>query len=194
MPQISEANIEEHVRKQTEILLDASAKLFRKNGYLKTDMGDIAKAMGLARNSIYRYYPNKDHILVACIQRALAPHIAIENAILEKYSDPHERLFALIDEQIAFSVGPDHVAAGFLNEIRSASPKLRNEIKNLHEEMQAALKNTIAEILSGKGRDPAIVSAIVLGMIQSATGLIVAKQNKSAVADELKASIQALLN
>ena len=191
MPQISEQSVEEHIRKQTELLLDASAKLFRKNGYLNTDMSDIAQAMGLARNSLYRYYPNKDHILVACIKRALEPHIEQENKILEEHDDPFDRLSALIDEQLAFSAGPDHIAAGFLDELRSASPELRKEIKALHEQMQAVLKLTVEEIVTAQGRDPEIVSSLVLGMIQAATG--VNKTDKKAVADELKRSIRAML-
>ena len=76
MPKINAASIEEHVSRQKELLLDEASKLFRRKGFRATDMADIANAMGLARNSLYRYYPNKDHILVACVQRDMSINFA----------------------------------------------------------------------------------------------------------------------
>ena len=65
MPRIAAANIKEHVRIQSEKILDAANVLFRNNGYHHTDISDIGSAIGLARNSLYSYFPNKDHILLA---------------------------------------------------------------------------------------------------------------------------------
>jgi AcrR family transcriptional regulator len=75
MPRIEAANIEEHVRLQTGRILTAATQLFRDLGYRGTDMEDIAQAVGLARNSLYRYYPNKDHILLACVLRDMVPFV-----------------------------------------------------------------------------------------------------------------------
>jgi AcrR family transcriptional regulator len=85
VPKISAANIEEHIRVQDGRILDAARALFSANGYRGTDMGDIAKAMGLARNSLYRYYSNKDHILVAVMQRDMIPYVA-RNRALERWA------------------------------------------------------------------------------------------------------------
>lgn len=75
MPRIEAANIEEHVRRQTGRIRSAATQLFRDLGYRGTDMEDIAQAVGLARNSLYRYYPNKDHILLACVLRDMVPFV-----------------------------------------------------------------------------------------------------------------------
>ncbi len=75
MPRIAAASIDEHVRIQNERIRVAARQLFSRQGFTATDMGQIASAMGLARNSLYRYYSNKDHILLACIREDMEPHL-----------------------------------------------------------------------------------------------------------------------
>ena len=58
MPRIAAANIDEHVRIQNARLTVAAKRLFARQGFASTDMGQIAAAIGLARNSLYRYYPS----------------------------------------------------------------------------------------------------------------------------------------
>mgnify|MGYP000807864237 CR=1 FL=1 len=46
---------EPEVRKQE--ILDTALKLFGENGYEKTSITDIAKAIGVAQGLCYRYFP-----------------------------------------------------------------------------------------------------------------------------------------
>ena len=48
---------EPEVRKQE--ILDTALKLFGENGYEKTSITDIAKAIGVAQGLCYRYFPSK---------------------------------------------------------------------------------------------------------------------------------------
>ncbi len=100
MPRIEAESVAEHVRQQTERLLDMSSLLFKTKGYRATDMGGIAAKMGLARSSLYRYYPNKDHILLACISRDMAPLLDAFAALTENYTDPNERVVAWLNLQV----------------------------------------------------------------------------------------------
>ena len=49
---------EPEVRKQE--ILDTALKLFGENGYEKTSITDIAKAIGVAQGLCYRYFPSKE--------------------------------------------------------------------------------------------------------------------------------------
>ncbi|MDP7661245.1 MAG: helix-turn-helix domain-containing protein, partial [Gammaproteobacteria bacterium] len=79
-----------HIRNQGKRILDAAQDLFTTRGYQGTDMADIAESMGLARNSLYRYYSNKDHILVAIVRRDMVPFFDQFNAIEHLIADPKE--------------------------------------------------------------------------------------------------------
>tara|TARA_B110000879_G_scaffold209844_1_gene298538 strand:+ start:1454 stop:2122 length:669 start_codon:yes stop_codon:yes gene_type:complete len=48
--------------KKRQAILDASNQQFRKYGYKKTSMDDIAKHLGISRASLYSYFTDKDDI------------------------------------------------------------------------------------------------------------------------------------
>lgn len=62
---------EDREAKREEILREAS-RLFLERGYEATSMQALAKAAGITTNTIYWYFADKDALLVAVIDRALA--------------------------------------------------------------------------------------------------------------------------
>lgn len=193
MPRISGESIEEHVRQQTGRILDASAALFRERGYRRTDMEDIADAVGLARNSLYRYFPNKDSILLACVQRDMVPFVEEMRALAEKFTDPLERLGVWLDAQIELAASPAHATMEMMSEIRQLAPALRREVMQLHELPNAVLEEALNPILKGRRRDPRLVSALVAGMVEAAARQAIQHGNKNAVKRELRRSVEAIL-
>ena len=58
---------EPEVRKQE--ILDTALKLFGENGYEKTSIADIAKAIGVAQGLCYRYFPSKEALFDRAIDQ-----------------------------------------------------------------------------------------------------------------------------
>jgi AcrR family transcriptional regulator len=190
MPRIAASNIEEHIRLQTERILDAASTLFSDTGYRCTDMGDIAKSMGLARNSLYRYYASKDHILVAVMKRDMAPIAGRIAELEERFTDPAERIDAWLELQIELATGPCHAMIKMLGDVGDASDELRAEIHTLHEPPNAVLESTIAELLEGTDRDAKLIGAMIVGMVQGAAALAMQKGNAVQVISEMKKSVR----
>ena len=92
MPRITAPTVAEHVRLQERAILDAAGQLFAERGVSGTDLGDIAAEVGLARSSLYRYFPDKDHILLAWFERELQPVIDQSASLLEGDDPPVERI------------------------------------------------------------------------------------------------------
>lgn len=193
MPKIAAANIEEHVRQQTGRILNAALELFSQHGYRGTDMGDIAQAMGLARNSLYRYYPSKDHILVAVMQRDMVPYVERIDALEQSHPEPSARLDAWLDLQMELATGPCHATIKMLGDMRESSQELRREIGALHEPPRRVLKGAVASLLAGSGRDPKLVSAMISNMVQAAGALAMGSDDVAGVARELKRSVRSVL-
>ena len=194
MPKIAAANIEEHVRTQTGRILDAASELFSANGYRGTDMGDIAKAMGLARNSLYRYYSNKDHILVAVMQRDMVPYLDRIRALDSEIAKPRERIDAWLDLQIELATGPCHAMIKMLGDMREASQELRKEMGALHEPPGEVLSTAVTELMKGTGRDVSAICAMISGMVQSAGALAMESNRTTSIARELKDSVGKILD
>lgn len=51
-------------------LLDVAARLFVENGYDNVAMADIARQAGVQSGALYWYFPSKEHVLVAVMDRA----------------------------------------------------------------------------------------------------------------------------
>jgi AcrR family transcriptional regulator len=193
MPRIEAATIEEHVRLRNERLLDAASALFRSQGFAGTDMAVIARAVGLARNSLYRYYPNKEHILVACVQRDMAPFLGRIEALDRAFPDPRARIDAWIDMAIDMATSPAHATLELMSEIQESSPELRQQIMRLHQLPNTVLERAVAAVLGHQRRDPALVTAMVAGMVQSGAGQAIRRARPAAVKRELKSATARLL-
>jgi len=48
-------------------IIDTARTLFKKTGFKKTTMGDIARSLGKAKSSLYYYYPSKEDIFEAVL-------------------------------------------------------------------------------------------------------------------------------
>lgn len=75
-----------------EILVKA-AELFRKQGYHKTSIGDIASALGIFKSGIYHYFKDKEDIMIEALKRAHKDHKEYYFSILyNKTLTPSRRL------------------------------------------------------------------------------------------------------
>ncbi|MGL4271262.1 MAG: TetR/AcrR family transcriptional regulator, partial [Pseudomonas paracarnis] len=52
-----------------DIILDVTEKLIYRHGIAATGMDLLVKTAGVSRKSIYRYFANKDELVVAALQR-----------------------------------------------------------------------------------------------------------------------------
>jgi AcrR family transcriptional regulator len=65
-------------------IIEASRHIFSKYGFRKTTMDEIAQAIGKGKSSIYYYFPGKEDIYKAVIEKeATIMHDAILKAVLE---------------------------------------------------------------------------------------------------------------
>lgn len=193
MPRIDAASIEEHVRLQTARILDAATALFRERGYGKTDMDDIAHAVGLARNSLYRYYKNKDFILLACVERDMGAFVERMRTLDSLYPDPVQRIGAWLDMQMDMATSPAHATMELMAEIRTDAPELRKRLVELHDAPGNVLQGTVAEIARGKRRDTGLIIALIKGMVEAAAGQAMRRENKMAVKRELRRAVERVL-
>ena len=194
MPRIAAASIDEHVRIQNERIRVAARQLFSRQGFTATDMGQIASAMGLARNSLYRYYASKDHILLACISEDMEPHLQQLESLADDYPNPSMRIMVWLDMQFELATGPAHATMELMAEVRDASVKLGKDVRRLHDAPNAALANALAE-LSGEQTSAETLAAMIGGMVLAATSLALRldKAERPAVCNELKKAVERLI-
>ena len=95
MPKINAPTIDEHKESTRAALLDAGAECFLKFGLAGTSIGALADEAGIARTTVYEYFPNKESVLAEIIAERVPPII---DEILEDLPDvaPSPRLFEVL--------------------------------------------------------------------------------------------------
>jgi AcrR family transcriptional regulator len=192
VPRINAPNIAEHVRQQEDAILTAAAQLFAEQGVAATDLGDIARAVGLARSSLYRYFPDKDHILLRWFERELEPVIAQSEAIIDGKGTPEERLVRWMDFQLDYVQNPEHdLAPTLMAEMTAVSPEVQRAIGEGHARLYHTLRRLVDEALSAQRRpgaarrDDHVVTSLLGGLLQAAAQSAVAGADLKHVRREL---------
>ncbi|MGW5311593.1 TetR/AcrR family transcriptional regulator [Nocardia thailandica] len=77
-----------------ERILDAAAELFAERGVDAVGMGDIAKAAGCSRATLYRYFENRQAVRIAFVHRETRRIVARLGDEVAGIADPAERVIA----------------------------------------------------------------------------------------------------
>ena len=106
MPKITGPNIAQHVADQEAAVFAAAIALFETHGVDAVSMGTIAEDVGLARSSLYRYFPNKAAIVDRWFTTAMAPLIEESDRIARSERTRAERFTAWAELQLEFLSQP----------------------------------------------------------------------------------------
>src|SRR5579871_6902568 len=79
-----------------ERILTAAEELFRRIGYYKTTVGDIAQALGMSSANIYRFFPSKNGIVEGLCAKILGALLAEATAAANAPGAPSQRVFNVL--------------------------------------------------------------------------------------------------
>jgi AcrR family transcriptional regulator len=75
-------------------LLAAALELFVEKGFAATRSEEVAARAGVAKGTLYRYYPSKDELFKAMVRENLSVHIAESAALAAQYEGPIAELLS----------------------------------------------------------------------------------------------------
>lgn len=192
MPRIAAETVAEHVAQQEAAVVAAAATLFSERGVSRVGMADIAAAVGLKRNSLYRYFPDKGHLLAAWFRTELAPLQEQSDAIAAADAPADERLRRWLELQLDYLTAPEHQAmTDAFAESASLSDEVRDDIGRGHRELYATLGSILADA-SGSQDTTSIDTLLVAGGLRSAAELVIGGAERDVVLDRLVALAGAL--
>jgi AcrR family transcriptional regulator len=97
-------------RRRQETILDAAATHFAEHGYPGPDVQILAETLGLAKGTIYRYFPSKEQLFLAAVDRGMRRLRAEVDAAIVGVADPLERIgFAIRAYLTFFRDHPEYV-------------------------------------------------------------------------------------
>ena len=98
-----------------DIILDVTEKLIYRHGIAATGMDFLVKTAGVSRKSIYRYFANKDELVIAALQRRDARWMQWLRGEVERVDGSGERLLAIFSALKAWFDSADFRGCAFIN-------------------------------------------------------------------------------
>lgn len=136
-------------------ILATASRLFFEQGYRATGINQVIQEAGVAKATFYSHFPTKDDLCLASLQaRNRAEQSAVE-AFVDRYSDPRERLMAVMDAIGSWLEANRLRGCQFLNmvsEVPDPTTELRREGVRHYEGLRRMIRGLAEELVAA---DPA---------------------------------------
>lgn len=169
MPKIDAPTLAEHHAQRRSAILATATDLLAREGATSVTPAAVAAGSGLARSSVYQYYPSTGALLAAAVEEMFDQAQRRIDAALAEAHTPRERVIAYVDA--ALDLARDgHTATGPLSTLDlPIPPECADRVAVLHEALVKPL--TAALLESGVAR-PSAAAAFVNGVVGAAASLI----------------------
>ena len=128
-----------------EQLIDTAAMLFARNGYTKTNMRELAEAVGMKAGSIFYHFDRKDDILHAVMEQAIRYLLNRISEDLSQAETPKERLRVLVRAELDLFMG-EKSGHGFvmIHEWRSLSAERQADLMAMRAQYEPYWNATLS--------------------------------------------------
>lgn len=97
VPKLWNETIRSHRHAVVETILDTTWRLVAEQGLRAVSMSQIAQEAGIARATLYRYFPDVEAILLAWHERHIAAHLKELTGLRDRGGDPRQRLETVLE-------------------------------------------------------------------------------------------------
>lgn len=158
-----------HATDTRERLIESASELFWERGYAAVGLAEIAASAGARQGSLYHFFPTKDDLLLAVIDRQSALILGAIDAAMASRADGRERVMAVADFYRGFmertGCGLGCPMSNLAGEIGDSMPRAAARIAAFN----AALVDRIAGAMESFGvRDADQQASAMVSMLQGA--------------------------
>lgn len=181
-----------------DVLLDAAARILAEGGLAGANTNRIAEVAGVSVGSLYQYFPNKEALVAALVERRVEQEVqAFEAALLERRRLPLPELAAWLARGFVSL----HAAERSLYEaLLPAVPRLDRErfVRSRVERATECLARALAERAEGLARpDPKLAAFVALRAAEALVHTAVLEKpgmlEQGVLASELEALLRGYL-
>lgn len=136
----------DHTRQK---ILQTAYKLFRRSGFFRVGVDEIAAAAGLTKRTLYYHFTSKDALLAAVLE---AQHertfAAFQTFGIEISGDPEQLVDVLFRELATWSSKPRWAGSGFTRLAMELADLPGHPARSVAKQHKAVLEGYIAELLT----------------------------------------------
>jgi AcrR family transcriptional regulator len=127
-----------------ESIIRAAKELFRKYGYHKTSVNEIAKKARIAKATIYKYFDSKEQVLDAILMDYLAVNLneIISNKVTFENEEEHLKALVMKTCRLSYTACNEFIGWDFVRENANSQEFL----KHLSDQLEALLLAAYLEL------------------------------------------------
>ena len=164
MPRIEAATVVQHHHMRRTALIDAGRELLLGSGFDAVTPAAVGAIAGIARSSVYQYFPSTASLLLAIIDDAFPAATARVTDAVAGIEDPKARIDAYVGAAFDFAVGPEHRLFDALGGDRLPA-EVKERLEALHRQQYVPLIEALARLgVPNVG----LVTQLIGGLVQSA--------------------------
>ncbi|MDI2590292.1 TetR/AcrR family transcriptional regulator [Pseudomonas sp. 681] len=151
-----------------DIILDVTEKLIYKSGIAATGMDLLVKTAGVSRKSVYRYFANKEELVVAALQRRDVRWMQWFKSEVDKASSPADRLLNLFTVLKTWFASDGFRGCAFINTSGETGDP-QDPVRLVAKEHKQKLLDYVCELCTEHGaEDPQALARQLLILIDGA--------------------------
>ncbi|MBL8894955.1 MAG: TetR/AcrR family transcriptional regulator [Rhizobiales bacterium] len=136
----------DHTRQK---ILQTAYRLFRRSGFFRVGVDEIAAAAGLTKRTLYYHFKSKDALLAAVLEsQHEQTFAAFQTFGIEISGDPGQLVDALFRELAAWSARPRWAGSGFTRLAIELADLPGHPARSVAKQHKAVLERHIAELLA----------------------------------------------
>ncbi|WP_429492743.1 TetR/AcrR family transcriptional regulator [Pseudomonas sp. S30_BP2TU TE3576] len=176
-----------------DIILDVTEKLIYKSGIAATGMDLLVKTAGVSRKSIYRYFANKDDLVVAALQRRDQRWMHWYQSEVNQAQTPAGRLLNLFTVLQTWFASEGFRGCAFINTSGETGDP-QDPVRLVAKEHKQKLLDYVCELCTEYGaEDPQMLARQLLILIDGAITVALVTGDHSA-ADNAQCMARKLLD
>ncbi len=138
MPKLWSETVEAHRAAVRKAALAAAAELLATNGHSPITMSQVAQSAGIARATLYKYFPDIDAVLSAWHEQRITEHLQQLVRVRRQHDGAADQLRAVLESYVLLS---HHQPAGELARILHRS----DHVSHAQQHLSGFLEEIIAE-------------------------------------------------
>ena len=167
MPKIDAPTVAEHRAMIRTRLIDAAEAILRESPSSHLTAGAVTSAVGIARNSIYRYVDSVEDLRSLVVDRYLPGWLTTVSAAMEIAGSPGEGVVAWVRSNLEQAAVTGH---GWLMEAartRSANASIDDTVAQAHSGMRDTLTNAWSDLLQHHPERVPTATGLTVGILDA---------------------------
>ncbi|HEY8532418.1 MAG TPA: TetR/AcrR family transcriptional regulator [Micromonospora sp.] len=177
MPKISAASVREHRARRLDQLIDAAEAIIAEHGVHALTAGAVAARVGLARNSIYRYFNSIEDLIELVVTREYPVWMETVRAAVDAAPTPAARVIAYVRSNLELAAQGRHGWRAAIAQSALPESSLKR-IGTLHASLTAMVTEAVAEL---GVEQPRVLEAVLHTLVEASIRQIDAGDDPAAV-------------